>query len=117
MDVGVGMFVFSSGLTTGKRLFNKSSSFYKLVTSSFPLLILGLGRLLSVKGVNYQVITPTTVDEKVLNGGTLLGTCIRVRCSLELLFHTFFSTIAGTLDKRFLWIRSSVFSWYFCRHR
>ncbi|KAI1609617.1 phosphatidylinositol glycan, class W [Exophiala viscosa] len=61
MDLGVGSFVFSAGLVSARALLkssspNKSSFTARFVTSirhSIPLLVLGLIRLWSVKGLDY----------------------------------------------------------------
>lgn len=62
MDMGVGSFVFSAGLVSARpilsaRLAGKASSLGKSLRSSFrsstPLLLLGLIRLYSVKGLDY----------------------------------------------------------------
>lgn len=62
MDVGVGSFVFSAGLVSARpilqaRLAGKTSSFGSQLKSAFraslPLLIMGLIRLYSVKGLDY----------------------------------------------------------------
>ncbi|MCJ1479612.1 Glucosaminyl phosphatidylinositol (GlcN-PI) nositol acylation protein [Lambiella insularis] len=62
MDIGVGSFVFSAGVVTSKsilrdRLTGRSSSIrsrlYTSVRHSAPLLVLGLVRLYSVKGLDY----------------------------------------------------------------
>ncbi|CAO3622741.1 unnamed protein product [Cunninghamella echinulata] len=61
MDIGVGSFVFSSGIiaskSTGKNLqqLNIRSRFWKAIKSSIPLLFLGLTRLLLTKSVDYQL--------------------------------------------------------------
>ncbi|KAL6713760.1 Glucosaminyl phosphatidylinositol (GlcN-PI) nositol acylation protein [Lecanora helva] len=62
MDMGVGSFVFSAGLISARpvlqaRLTGKRSSFSNLLLaslrSSLPLLVLGIVRLYSVKGLDY----------------------------------------------------------------
>ena len=62
MDMGVGSFVFSAGLVAARpvlqaRLSGRQSSFASLLRSSprasLPLLVLGLIRLYSVKGLDY----------------------------------------------------------------
>jgi phosphatidylinositol glycan class W len=58
MDVGVGAFVFSSGVVNSKAKKLNLSSFGLLMKSlkdSMPLWILGIVRLISVKGLEYQV--------------------------------------------------------------
>eukprot|EP00842_Homolaphlyctis_polyrhiza_P004676 jgi/Hompol1/5209/HPOL_004233-RA len=58
MDVGVGAFVFSSGLVYGSRIKNvQSTSFSRLLKtlrSCLPVLVLGFARMLLTKSVNYQ---------------------------------------------------------------
>ncbi|KAF9935733.1 Glucosaminyl phosphatidylinositol (GlcN-PI) nositol acylation protein [Mortierella alpina] len=59
MDLGVGSFVFSSGVVSARGYLKKETlPFMKQMTialrTSIPLLILGLGRYISTKGVDYQ---------------------------------------------------------------
>ncbi|GJJ69578.1 glucosaminylphosphatidylinositol acyltransferase [Entomortierella parvispora] len=59
MDLGVGSFVFSSGVVSARGYLKKETMpFAKQMTlamrTSIPLLILGLGRYISTKGVDYQ---------------------------------------------------------------
>ncbi|KAG2183751.1 hypothetical protein INT43_006762 [Umbelopsis isabellina] len=62
MDIGVGSFVFSSGVVSGRAYANPSqqqknffiTSFLSSLRSSFALLTLGFIRLISTKTVNYQ---------------------------------------------------------------
>lgn len=60
MDLGVGAFVFSSGVVSGRAYAhhgaapNLLSNFAKSLRSSLPLLTLGFIRLLATKSVNYQ---------------------------------------------------------------
>jgi len=59
MDLGVGSFVFSSGVVSARGYLKKETMpFLKQMTlglrTSIPLLILGLGRYISTKGVDYQ---------------------------------------------------------------
>lgn len=67
MDVGVGSFLIASALTSkhARSVANsekdkKPPSYLSLITSAFksvsPLIVIGLGRLLSVKSTNYQVL-------------------------------------------------------------
>ncbi|XP_052074479.1 phosphatidylinositol-glycan biosynthesis class W protein-like [Mytilus californianus] len=60
MDAGVGLFVVSNAvvspearnkMTQGQ---NRFSQVYKSIISSLPLLVLGLARVITTKGVNYQ---------------------------------------------------------------
>ena len=57
MDVGVGSFVLVNSLTAGNSLeqARSRSPFRHSLQASVPLVILGLGRLLSVKATDYQV--------------------------------------------------------------
>ncbi|CAO3646390.1 unnamed protein product [Cunninghamella blakesleeana] len=61
MDIGVGSFVFSSGIIASKSVsnslqqLNMKSRFWQAVKSSIPLLFLGLSRLVLTRGVDYQV--------------------------------------------------------------
>ncbi|KAG0327323.1 Glucosaminyl phosphatidylinositol (GlcN-PI) nositol acylation protein [Podila horticola] len=59
MDLGVGSFVFSSGVVSARGYLKKETlPFVKQMTialrTSIPLLVLGLGRYISTKGVDYQ---------------------------------------------------------------
>ncbi|KAF9925732.1 Glucosaminyl phosphatidylinositol (GlcN-PI) nositol acylation protein [Linnemannia zychae] len=59
MDLGVGSFVFSSGVVSARGYLKKETMpFGKqmmiALRTSIPLLILGLGRYISTKGVDYQ---------------------------------------------------------------
>ncbi|KAF9107169.1 Glucosaminyl phosphatidylinositol (GlcN-PI) nositol acylation protein [Mortierella sp. AM989] len=59
MDLGVGSFVFSSGVVSARGYLKKETMpFSKQMAlglrTSIPLLILGLGRYISTKGVDYQ---------------------------------------------------------------
>ncbi|KAI8598767.1 GWT1-domain-containing protein [Dissophora ornata] len=59
MDLGVGSFVFSSGVVSARGYLKKETlPFLKqmmiALRTSIPLLILGLGRYISTKGVDYQ---------------------------------------------------------------
>lgn len=58
MDVGVGSFVFSSAITAAGRLRNGGTSMVSLFFSSvkpiLPLVVLGLLRLVTIKGTDYQ---------------------------------------------------------------
>ena len=61
MDVGVGSFVFSSGVVASRAYVNQQDqsrsfvkSFIKSIRSAFPILVLGFARFFLTKGVNYQ---------------------------------------------------------------
>ncbi|KAJ3000784.1 Glucosaminyl phosphatidylinositol (GlcN-PI) nositol acylation protein [Globomyces sp. JEL0801] len=57
MDVGVGMFIFSSGLVSGLRLSNDKVNWdylMKTLRIIFPCILLGFGRMISVKVLDYQ---------------------------------------------------------------
>lgn len=63
MDLGVGAFVFSSGVVSGRTYANSAGSvsqtalipnFIRSLRASFTLLALGFIRLVATKGVNYQ---------------------------------------------------------------
>ncbi|KAK3822051.1 MAG: GWT1-domain-containing protein [Linnemannia elongata] len=59
MDLGVGSFVFSSGVVSARGYLKKETlPFAKQMVialrTSIPLLVLGLGRYISTKGVDYQ---------------------------------------------------------------
>ncbi|KAF9278195.1 Glucosaminyl phosphatidylinositol (GlcN-PI) nositol acylation protein [Mortierella antarctica] len=59
MDLGVGSFVFSSGVVSARGYLKKETlPFMKQMVialrTSIPLLVLGLGRYISTKGVDYQ---------------------------------------------------------------
>jgi phosphatidylinositol glycan class W len=57
MDIGVGAFVFSSGLVAGPRLRNQNSkkgSFLRTIQLVVPSLVLGFSRALVTRAVNYQ---------------------------------------------------------------
>lgn len=59
MDFGVGAMVFSGGLVAGPRMkADKLDAWAKLVKSIktlIPVLILGFGRMMIIKALNYQV--------------------------------------------------------------
>lgn len=61
MDVGVGSFVFSSGVVASRAYIHPQQqgrsfvkSFIKSVRSAFPILVLGFARFFLTKSVNYQ---------------------------------------------------------------
>ncbi|PKK76154.1 GPI-anchored wall transfer protein 1 [Rhizophagus irregularis] len=62
MDLGVGSFVFSSGIVAARPFLKKPENrfkslkgqLFKAVKQAFPLLLLGFIRLIMVKGVDYQ---------------------------------------------------------------
>jgi phosphatidylinositol glycan class W len=61
MDVGVGSFVFSSGIVAARAYIGNETSkesvmksMMKSVRSAFPILVLGFARVVLTKGVNYQ---------------------------------------------------------------
>ncbi|KAI8047874.1 GWT1-domain-containing protein [Thamnidium elegans] len=60
MDVGVGSFVFSSGVVASRAYLDTATnenvlkSMIKSVRSAFPILVLGFARFFLTKGVNYQ---------------------------------------------------------------
>ncbi|KAG0315462.1 Glucosaminyl phosphatidylinositol (GlcN-PI) nositol acylation protein [Dissophora globulifera] len=59
MDLGVGSFVFSSGVVSARGYLKKetlpfTTQMMMALRTSIPLLILGLGRYISTKGVDYQ---------------------------------------------------------------
>ncbi|KAG0255452.1 Glucosaminyl phosphatidylinositol (GlcN-PI) nositol acylation protein [Mortierella polycephala] len=59
MDLGVGSFVFSSGVVSARGYLKKDILPFRqqmmiALRTSIPLLILGLGRYISTKGVDYQ---------------------------------------------------------------
>jgi phosphatidylinositol glycan class W len=60
MDVGVGSFVFSSGVVAARSYITKQNQdslvkfMLKSIRSAFPILVLGFARLILTKGVNYQ---------------------------------------------------------------
>lgn len=60
MDVGVGSFVFSSGVVAARAYVNPQQSrsfvksFVKSIRSAFPILVLGFARFFLTKSVNYQ---------------------------------------------------------------
>lgn len=64
MDLGVGSFVFSSGIVSARPFLKRPENRFKplkgqlfnAVKQSLPILSLGLIRLIMVKGVDYQVI-------------------------------------------------------------
>lgn len=64
MDLGVGSFVFSSGIVAARPFLKKPENrfkslkgqLFKAVKQASPLLLLGFIRLIMVKGVDYQVI-------------------------------------------------------------
>ena len=59
MDVGVGSFVFSLGLISPRSLSQTTGAFYtdvyRAIRKSLPILILGLIRVVMVKGAEYPV--------------------------------------------------------------
>ncbi|KAI9473897.1 MAG: GPI-anchored wall transfer protein [Benjaminiella poitrasii] len=61
MDIGVGSFVFSSGVVASRAYIHQGSttlnirqSLLKSLRSAFPILVLGFARLFLTKSVNYQ---------------------------------------------------------------
>ncbi|XP_052690321.1 phosphatidylinositol-glycan biosynthesis class W protein-like isoform X1 [Crassostrea angulata] len=55
MDTGVGLFIVANGIVSPEsRNKEKVSSLKSSLLSSLPLIVLGLGRVVSTKGVNYQ---------------------------------------------------------------
>ncbi|KNE56929.1 hypothetical protein AMAG_02696 [Allomyces macrogynus ATCC 38327] len=57
MDLGVGCFVFSQGLTVGLKQGSTAASppsVWSSIRRGWPLWLLGLGRVISVKGLDYQ---------------------------------------------------------------
>ncbi|XP_062595806.1 phosphatidylinositol-glycan biosynthesis class W protein-like [Saccostrea cucullata] len=55
MDTGVGLFIVANGIVSPEsRHKSNVSSLKSSVLSSIPLIVIGLGRVLSTKGVNYQ---------------------------------------------------------------
>ena len=64
MDLGVGSFVFSSGIVAARPFLKRPENRFKplkgqfinAVKQSLPILSHGIIRLITVKGVNYQVI-------------------------------------------------------------
>ena len=70
MDLGVGSFVFSSGVVAAKPFLKRPENRFKplkgqllkAVRQAFPILLLGFIRLIMVKGVNYQVNTLNTLN-------------------------------------------------------
>ena len=56
MDVGVGGFVFSSGLVAGKSSFSEGTnpSIWNAMRSTFLVFLIGLGRMLITKFIGYQ---------------------------------------------------------------
>ncbi|KAJ3275912.1 Cullin-2 [Terramyces sp. JEL0728] len=55
MDVGVGAFIFSSGIVAGPKLINnQSSDFIKTLKQLIPCLVLGFGRAVFTKLLDYQ---------------------------------------------------------------
>lgn len=54
MDVGVGSFVFSSGVVASKSYLQRPPSFLSSLRSGFAILILGFARFFLTKGINYQ---------------------------------------------------------------
>ncbi|GAB2209413.1 hypothetical protein Droror1_Dr00026627 [Drosera rotundifolia] len=55
MDLGVGSFVLTNGLVSREARNISSKNWRTMLQSTFPLLLLGFGRLFSTKGVDYQV--------------------------------------------------------------
>lgn len=51
MDVGVGLFVYANGIVAPKR----KESFLKILKDSIPLFVLGIGRYLITREINYHV--------------------------------------------------------------
>jgi phosphatidylinositol glycan class W len=61
MDIGVGSFVFSSGIVASRAYLKKQQptvlkAVLQAIRSAFPVLFLGFARLFLTKSVNYQVI-------------------------------------------------------------
>ncbi|CAM8885149.1 unnamed protein product [Rhodiola kirilowii] len=55
MDLGVGSFVLANALVSREARNMATSNWKTAITSTSPLVILGIGRLVSTMGVNYQV--------------------------------------------------------------
>ncbi|KAL9257843.1 hypothetical protein AKJ16_DCAP05389 [Drosera capensis] len=55
MDLGVGSFVLTNALVSREARNISSKNWKTMLQSTFPLLLLGFGRLFSTKGVDYQV--------------------------------------------------------------
>lgn len=79
MDIGTAGFIFMSGIVTGPRMSSASSpigELSKALKLSLPTLILGVGRTVAIRMLNYQVFICKS------------GTRYRVRCPLELFYDT-----------------------------
>lgn len=89
MDVGVGSFVFSLGVVSTKSFATdaSSSSIQRLARSmykSIPLILLGLVRVVTVKGSEYPVSHPLNETPSILIS---VGACHRVWGPLEFLLY------------------------------
>jgi hypothetical protein len=82
MDLGVGSFVFSSGLVSSRQ---KETSVLKQLWGAFRssamILFLGIVRIVLTKNLEYQV-APRYVHD------LMIGTCYRVWSALEFLHYT-----------------------------
>lgn len=98
MDMGVGSFVFSQGIVSAIPVIQLVQSprdlrpplmleILSVLEKSLPVLVLGLLRLVLVKGTQYPVSCPSLL--LIFELDTLLtmdeGTCHRIRRTLELL--------------------------------
>ena len=70
MDLGVGGYVFSSGLVAGRKLFSKNVSLWESSKGTFVVLLIGIGRMLVTKLIGYQVrlcccLSVHSISEKI----------------------------------------------------
>lgn len=124
MDLGVGSFVFSSGLVSARTLLKNeylektdtlSQRLIKSLRSSVALLVMGFIRLALTKGADYHVCSPTlsssinslpsmsddktkTRKRRLTNLPSCSGTHHRIRRPLELFLHT---RLSPTLHRHF----------------
>jgi hypothetical protein len=89
MDMGVGSFVFSLGVVSTRSLIptpgqSRLRKLGKALYKATPLILLGLVRVVMVKGVEY----PVSEYVRDCTRYSITGTRYRVWCPLELLLHS-----------------------------
>jgi hypothetical protein len=96
MDLGVGSFVFSQGVVSAIPLLKDPSyltasvtfKFVSIVRKTLPIILLGIIRVLLVKGTEYPVVPFIFIMPLRYSLRKLPGTRIRVRNPLELFYNS-----------------------------